>query len=91
MEPDLAAMVLASLGVTIEDLQRAGADAYDLEHLHFGNRRSPHLISLCVDSAPCLRRKRPTAFDSSPVTPQAACRNRVDGIPQSAHEGTGIT
>jgi hypothetical protein len=35
MEPDLAAMVLDSLGLTIADLERAGADAYDLELLKF--------------------------------------------------------
>jgi hypothetical protein len=35
MEPDLAAMVLDSLGLTIADLERAGADAYDLEPLKF--------------------------------------------------------
>jgi hypothetical protein len=33
MEPDLAAMVLASLGLTVADLKAAGADAYDLEPL----------------------------------------------------------
>jgi hypothetical protein len=33
MEPDLAAMVLDSLGLTIADLERAGADVYDLEPL----------------------------------------------------------
>src|ERR1700751_1579184 len=29
-QPDLAAMVLDSLGLTLADLKRAGADAYDL-------------------------------------------------------------
>jgi hypothetical protein len=33
MEPDLAAMVLASLGLTFADLKAAGADAYDLQPL----------------------------------------------------------
>jgi hypothetical protein len=33
MEPDLAAMVLDSLGLTVNDLQAAGADPYDLEPL----------------------------------------------------------
>lgn len=33
MEPDLAAMVLDSLGVTLADLEAAGADPYDLEPL----------------------------------------------------------
>jgi hypothetical protein len=33
MEPDLAAMVLDSLGLTIADLKKAGADPYDLEAL----------------------------------------------------------
>jgi hypothetical protein len=32
-EPDDAAMVLDSLGLTIADLETAGADAYDLEAL----------------------------------------------------------
>jgi hypothetical protein len=32
-QPDLAAMVLDSLGITLADLERAGADAYDLEPL----------------------------------------------------------
>jgi hypothetical protein len=31
MEPDLAVMVLHSLGLTIAELEAAGADAYDLE------------------------------------------------------------
>jgi hypothetical protein len=33
MEPDLAAMVLDSLGLAVADLEAAGADAYDLEPL----------------------------------------------------------
>jgi hypothetical protein len=33
MEPDLAAMVLDSLGLTVADLQAAGADPHDLEPL----------------------------------------------------------
>jgi hypothetical protein len=33
MEPDLAHMVLDSLGVTVSDLKAAGADPYDLEAL----------------------------------------------------------
>jgi hypothetical protein len=33
MEPDLAASVLHSLGLTVADLEAAGADAYDLEPL----------------------------------------------------------
>jgi hypothetical protein len=33
MEPDLATMVLDSLGLTVADLQAAGADAHDLEAL----------------------------------------------------------
>jgi len=33
MEPDLAAMVLDSLGVSVADLKAAGADPYDLEAL----------------------------------------------------------
>lgn len=33
MEPELAAMVLDSLGLTVNDLQAAGADPYDLEPL----------------------------------------------------------
>jgi hypothetical protein len=33
MEPDLAAMVLQSLGLSITDLEAAGADPYDLEAL----------------------------------------------------------
>jgi hypothetical protein len=41
MEPELAAMVLDSLGLTIPDLQRAGADAYDLEHLHLATDEAP--------------------------------------------------
>ena len=39
MEPDLAIMVLDSLGVTIGELEAAGADSYDLEAL------DPHLVS----------------------------------------------
>ena len=31
MEPDLALIVLDSLGLTIADLEAGGADAYDLE------------------------------------------------------------
>jgi hypothetical protein len=33
MEPDLAVMVLESLGLSIADLKAAGADRYDLEAL----------------------------------------------------------
>jgi hypothetical protein len=33
MEPDLATMVLQSLGLSITDLEAAGADPYDLEAL----------------------------------------------------------
>jgi hypothetical protein len=33
MEPDLAAMVLDSLDLTVADLKAAGADPYDLEPL----------------------------------------------------------
>jgi hypothetical protein len=33
MEPDLAAMVLESLGLSLSDLKQAGADPYDLEAL----------------------------------------------------------
>ena len=33
MEPDLAMMVLDSLGLTIGELKSAGADPYDLEAL----------------------------------------------------------
>jgi hypothetical protein len=33
MEPDLVAMVLQSLGLSITDLEAAGADPYDLEAL----------------------------------------------------------
>jgi hypothetical protein len=33
MEPDLAAMVLQSLGLSVSDLKHAGADRYDLEAL----------------------------------------------------------
>jgi hypothetical protein len=33
MQPDLAAIILDSLGVTVADLERAGADAYDLAPL----------------------------------------------------------
>jgi hypothetical protein len=33
MEPDLAAMVLESLGLSVSDLKSAGADPYDLEAL----------------------------------------------------------
>ncbi len=33
MEPDLAAMVLQSLGLTVADLKKAGADAFDLGRL----------------------------------------------------------
>jgi hypothetical protein len=34
MEPDLAAMVLQSLGLAVADLKAAGADPYDLERLN---------------------------------------------------------
>jgi hypothetical protein len=34
MEPDLAAMVLESLGLPVCDLKNARADPYDLEALH---------------------------------------------------------
>lgn len=33
MEPDLAAMVLHSLDITVDDLEKAGADAFDLDRL----------------------------------------------------------
>jgi hypothetical protein len=33
MEPDLAAMVLESLGLSITDLRAAGGDPFDLEAL----------------------------------------------------------
>jgi hypothetical protein len=33
MWPDLAAMVLATLGLSVSDLKDAGADPYDLEAL----------------------------------------------------------
>ena len=33
MEPDLAAMVMDSLGVSVADLKAAGADGYDLAAL----------------------------------------------------------
>jgi hypothetical protein len=33
MEPDLAAMVLESLGLSVSDLKDAGADPFDLEAL----------------------------------------------------------
>jgi hypothetical protein len=33
MEPDSAAMVLSSLGLSVSDLKSAGADPYDLEAL----------------------------------------------------------
>ncbi len=33
MEPDLAGMVLQSLGLTVADLKAAGADPYDLARL----------------------------------------------------------
>jgi len=33
MEPDLAAMVLESLGLSITDLEAAGAEPFDLEAL----------------------------------------------------------
>jgi hypothetical protein len=33
MEPDLAAMVLESLGLSVSNLKNAGADPYDLEAL----------------------------------------------------------
>jgi hypothetical protein len=41
MEPDLAAMVLDSLGLTVADLAAAGADAYDLAALE----RDQYLVS----------------------------------------------
>jgi hypothetical protein len=44
VEPDLAAMVFDSLGITIADLERAGAEAYDLERLK----------ELTVDRAPAF-------------------------------------
>jgi hypothetical protein len=40
-EPDLAAMVLDTLGLSIADLRRAGADAYDLEHLFLATDEAP--------------------------------------------------
>jgi hypothetical protein len=33
MEPDLAAMVLQSLGLSVADLEAAGADPYDLAEI----------------------------------------------------------
>lgn len=33
MEPDLAHAVLSSLGLSVSDLEAAGADAYDMEPL----------------------------------------------------------
>jgi hypothetical protein len=38
LEPDLAAMVLNSLGLTIADLRRSGADAYDMRRLRGGDK-----------------------------------------------------
>jgi hypothetical protein len=40
-EPDLAAMVLDSLGLSVADLQRAGADPHDLEHLFLATDAAP--------------------------------------------------
>jgi hypothetical protein len=40
-EPDLAAMVLDSLGLTVADLTKAGADAHDLEHLFLATDEAP--------------------------------------------------
>lgn len=36
MEPDLALMVLHSLGLSVADLEAAGADPYDVEPLKHG-------------------------------------------------------
>jgi hypothetical protein len=40
-QPDLAAMVLDSLGLSIADLRRAGADPHDLEHLFLATDEAP--------------------------------------------------
>lgn len=40
-QPDLAAMVLDSLDLSLADLRCAGADAYDLEHLHLATDEAP--------------------------------------------------
>jgi len=40
-EPDFAAMVLDSLNLSVADLRRAGADAYDLEYLHLATDEAP--------------------------------------------------
>ena len=41
MEPDLAAMVLDSLGLTVADLKAAGADPFDLEPLKAYDEAAP--------------------------------------------------
>ena len=38
MEPDLANMVLHSMGLTFADLKAAGADPHDLERLSHNNQ-----------------------------------------------------
>jgi hypothetical protein len=38
LEPDLAAMVLESLDITLDELRAAGADAYDLARLKGSGR-----------------------------------------------------
>ena len=43
MEPDLAAIVLDSLGITVADLEAAGADPHDLDQLTAINARHPYL------------------------------------------------
>jgi hypothetical protein len=45
MEIDLAGMLLDSLGVTVADLQAAGADPYDLEPLKAMHKVSTGLAS----------------------------------------------
>jgi hypothetical protein len=47
-QPDLAAIVLDSLGLTLADLKRAGADAYDLAAFTAINSR---LAEKCFDLA----------------------------------------
>jgi len=49
MEPDLAAMVLDGLGLSVADLEAAGADAHDLEPL----RRRQWLSNIWLCAAPC--------------------------------------
>lgn len=50
-QPDLAAMVLESLGLTLADLKRAGADAYDLAALTAINSRLAEAWHIC-DTGP---------------------------------------